>query len=106
LTFTLTPPLARNANMPSALLFYSNAPPPTSTHTLSLHDALPILVATTCAPLTSLLNPKLPLTCTNPAMSACRLITVTTAKGAPRSEEHTSELQSRRETVCSLLLEI
>src|SRR3712207_8763679 len=35
----------------------------------------------------------------------CRLIVTTTASPAPRSEEHTSELQSRQYLVCRLLLE-
>src|SRR3712207_6962042 len=36
---------------------------------------------------------------------ATRLLTATAAKGSTRSEEHTSELQSRQYLVCRLLLE-
>src|SRR5439155_6324556 len=67
--------------------FFFNDTPPTEIYTLSLHDALPIsllIAARTCS-------------------SFGR-----TAWGCPamyRSEEHTSELQSRGHLVCRLLLE-
>src|SRR5213594_5247202 len=54
----------------------------TSVHTLSLHDALPILNAADRA------RPRPGSACRAPGASA-------SATGRPRSEEHTSELQSR-----------
>src|SRR5690349_22972275 len=76
-----------------ALFFFFNDPATTEIYTLSLHDALPILVARQ--------SPR------------NRKITATTSSTAKessicwswRSEEHTSELQSRRDLVCRLLLE-
>src|SRR5690349_23438616 len=80
----------------------------TTIYTLSLHDALPILPETMSSFDT---RPRCArIACTN---STC--IGVTGAKVAcppspatarySRSEEHTSELQSRRDLVCRLLLE-
>src|SRR6266496_3009540 len=66
--------------------FFFNAPATTEIYTLSLHDALPIW---------------LPL---SPTMLPWKTGEPAAAK-ATRSEEHTSELQSRRELVCRLLLE-
>src|SRR5215471_20244661 len=67
------------------LFFFFNDTATTEIYTLSLHDALPILppppptsASTTCWP---------------------------TDPDEARSEEHTSELQSRRDLVCRLLLE-
>src|SRR6266496_972988 len=72
--------------------FFFNDTATTYIYTLSLHDALPIsrkpLGATPITryePLSRTLRPIIP--------------------GSPRSEEHTSELQSRRDLVCRLLLE-
>src|SRR5450830_2188133 len=65
--------------------FFFNDTATTEIYTLSLHDALPILPG---------LDPGLQNRCHNrPAASALR------------SEEHTSELQSRFDLVCRLLLE-
>src|SRR5258705_9040638 len=78
-----------------SFFFFFNDTATTEIYTLSLHDALPISVLT----LNSALLPSgmdseiLPLT-------VFREI-----KGVPRSEEHTSELQSLRHLVCRLLLE-
>src|SRR3989304_1540800 len=66
--------------------FFFNDTATTEIYTLSLHDALPIWV--------------MPLP---PNPSAKRTSTSRTL--APRSEEHTSELQSRLHLVCRLLLE-
>src|SRR5437868_12444568 len=80
--------------------------------TLSLHDALPILA--TKGPflrglrrwisraISSLPVPVSPVTRTEMSVPAT-LVLVT---GETRSEEHTSELQSRFDLVCRLLLEI
>src|SRR5687768_18506662 len=70
--------------------FFFNDTATTEIYTLSLHDALPILVEVIdvfCAP-----------------RGAARLCASAAASGA-RSEEHTSELQSRLHLVCRLLLE-
>src|SRR5699024_12190587 len=95
-------------------LFPSTPPSPTDTYTLSLHDALPIFSATT----RPLLNPDAK---EDPAMPAAKTLYQgrTFDSSAPadllrdaefqdctfRSEEHTSELQSRFDLVCRLLLE-
>src|SRR5436309_4163596 len=78
-------------------LFFFNAPATTSIYTLSLHDALPIwpqvgqqsgcAAGVRCRAGGSCRPPKCP------------------AVHCPRSEEHTSELQSRENLVCRLLLE-
>src|SRR6266403_6360901 len=67
----------------SFCFFFFNDTATTEIYTLSLHDALPI--SPPCCP--RCLSPS----CTRPE--------------ALRSEEHTSELQSRRDLVCRLLLE-
>src|SRR5438874_7076220 len=87
--------------------FFFNAPATTEIYTLSLHDALPISV-----------EPAAP----GPAARDVRIAAHRPRDGAVaadegprhhrvqpllpvRSEEHTSELQSRRDLVCRLLLE-
>src|SRR5206468_10415211 len=78
------------------------------TYTLSLHDALPIS-AGTCSSASGVCSTSTrawamgrssvtPPRCT--AARRCR-----PASGGTRSEEHTSELQSRSDIVCRLLLE-
>src|SRR5687768_18277620 len=73
--------------------FFFNVTATTKTYTLSLHDALPISRARralVAAPLTS--------PCARRSWASPRI-------PAARSEEHTSELQSRLHLVCRLLLE-
>src|SRR5436309_11655888 len=94
------------------LLF--NTPPSTEFYTLSLHDALPI------SPVLS--SPEfLAGVCVQPVHSAVptcageagagseysggSVLAVGAECGSGRSEEHTSELQSRENLVCRLLLE-
>src|SRR5438874_6398516 len=83
-----------------AIVFFCLDTATTEFYTLSLHDALPIsktrtLAAATVPPIASG-RPDKP---------------IKSARGNPagasesRSEEHTSELQSRRDLVCRLLLE-
>src|SRR5262245_63093563 len=67
-----------------ALVFNVSAPP--ALYTLSLHDALPISAS------------RRWWRTRRPTATPCRC-------GSPRSEEHTSELQSLRHLVCRLLLE-
>src|SRR5207249_10878837 len=103
---------------PSSLLFRHSsfsytAPPTPHPYPLSLHDALPIFPQSpnpTTAPAwsrlvnirnapgatTKLKNTSLPSHRLNPRNSSVR---------RKRSEEHTSELQSRFDLVCRLLLE-
>src|SRR5690606_41947624 len=88
------------------------APSTTATYTLSLHDALPIFMA---ASVVDLPHPVDPATRTMPRgdsaiclicsrrPSSSKLGTCVLTKR--RSEEHTSELQSRENLVCRLLLE-
>src|SRR5204862_3969463 len=65
---------------------------PTTFYTLSLHDALPIS-ARIAAPIRDRTS------------RAHRRAVRSRTTAARRSEEHTSELQSRRDLVCRLLLE-
>src|SRR5690349_24070759 len=68
----------------------------TEIYTLSLHDALPIWARCTYR---SRRPPRRALASTVLRSS------VVSENSAARSEEHTSELQSRRDLVCRLLLE-
>src|SRR5690349_25150659 len=68
------------------LFFFFNDTATTEIYTLSLHDALPISEMRTERRIRNLFS------------VACRPTEY-------RSEEHTSELQSRRDLVCRLLLE-
>src|SRR6266496_6403046 len=74
----------------SFFFFFFNDTATTEIYTLSLHDALPSSGATTCAPVST-------------ARSSSIALRRSPKPG--RSEEHTSELQSRRDLVCRLLLE-
>src|SRR5437867_7089267 len=75
-------------HFPFFCFFFFNDTAPTEIYTLSLHDALPIY---------QLLSTVLPGTFPSFALA------VTLPE--PRSEEHTSELQSPYDLVCRLLLE-
>src|SRR2546422_5061185 len=77
------------APMNSSVVFFFNDTATTEIYTLSLHDALPILPFEAARPL------PVP-----PTLLAIELLEV-----LGRSEEHTSELQSRLHLVCRLLLE-
>src|SRR5438874_4264871 len=84
-------------------MFSFRAPAPTDIYTLSLHDALPIspggkrhMAGAAVPPLLRLLPGG-----RIPAAAFARFPKLTER----RSEEHTSELQSRRDLVCRLLLE-
>src|SRR6266571_3620305 len=69
------------------LFFFFNDTPTTEIYTLSLHDAGPI-------------------SCTTSRRSSASSTTwATPTRSSPRSEEHTSELQSHVNLVCRLLLE-
>src|SRR5437868_15310244 len=79
----------------SFLFFFFNAPATTEIYTLSLHDALPILK--------SILVRWPPRESTTMGVTHVTVSVSNLAKD--RSEEHTSELQSRFDLVCRLLLE-
>src|SRR5690606_41410949 len=98
-------------------LFSCNTPPTPGIYTLSLHDALPICDAAGAGPRTFAyvetsdgMSPRIEPGDTvyiDPDQAECKpgreiwLFKV----GNGRSEEHTSELQSRENLVCRLLLE-
>src|SRR3712207_8401598 len=89
----------------SSLFFFFNDTATTEIYTLSLHDALPIspkwqLLASCCGR-TELKRATFEGR-QGPNMFLARLLGETVL---PRSEEHTSELQSRQYLVCRLLLE-
>src|SRR5436309_11269449 len=69
----------------------------TEIYTLSLHDALPISRRSRPAPIDS----RMAISLRRAVARAARR----TPSGCRRSEEHTSELQSRENLVCRLLLE-
>src|SRR2546422_8405287 len=83
--------------------FFFNDTATTEIYTLSLHDALPISSALAVLPCWSA------SAMTRAAFSARAWATSSRAKSESacsfRSEEHTSELQSRLHLVCRLLLE-
>src|SRR5690349_24739955 len=89
--------------------FFFNDPATTEIYTLSLHDALPILCD---AEQRQMLRDRGDDPEKLPAIYAEMINTAISDRPADmtitmhlRSEEHTSELQSRRDLVCRLLLE-
>src|SRR5205809_5808875 len=80
------------------LFFFFNDPATTEIYTLSLHDALPISSPGVFCPGHRVCRYRVP-----PGL--CPPGDQSTAHGPCRSEEHTSELQSRLHLVCRLLLE-
>src|SRR5439155_27183286 len=102
-SFPLLPPL------PHSLSFLFTTPPTPDIYTLSLHDALPIWQR--ARPLAGPHGGRgaRPLARDARRVSGARVHAARSsglASGVnPRSEEHTSELQSRGHLVCRLLLE-
>src|SRR3712207_8128684 len=94
------------------IFFFFNDTATTEIYTLSLHDALPIFAVSTCvsretAPpeaTTKTRSPPSPSARRPPPSALASLAPFFVSAGA-RSEEHTSELQSRQYLVCRLLLE-
>src|SRR3712207_8687488 len=86
-----------------SIIFFFNDTATTEIYTLSLHDALPICMlyvlkrVVYCAQQVDNRVKK----CVTPRKTGCFFLRVLTS----RSEEHTSELQSRQYLVCRLLLE-
>src|SRR5207237_10514444 len=98
----------------SLFLFSCYVPPPPDTSPLSLHDALPICFwsrfgtssgAIFSASAASRRAASSWPTCWSAAAPVTASIRRTPEATAPRSEEHTSELQSHLNLVCRLLLE-
>src|SRR5699024_12272381 len=88
------------SHLPFSLSFSFHDTPPTEIYTLSLHDALPIWVIPVIFAMAFFMLPQT-LTLFFPDQNWAQ----TVARFAERSEEHTSELQSRFDLVCRLLLE-
>src|SRR5207237_8337985 len=87
----------------SSFFFLFTTPPTTDIYTLSLHDALPIS-PTRCA--TSRRSRRSARPCrTRKSSAGSRAGWASPNPASPRSEEHTSELQSHLNLVCRLLLE-
>src|SRR5688572_31558760 len=93
---------------PAPRRFFFNSPPTTPLYTLSLHDALPISYK---QPVTSAevqeirgVDPSGTIK-TLLDRSLIKVVGRKKVVGRPRSEEHTSELQSQSNLVCRLLLE-
>src|SRR5438874_9227267 len=78
--------------LPRGFSFFFKDTATTDIHTLSLHDALPISLGVRHS---AEVGPH-GVTCLEATRAGSRFV---------RSEEHTSELQSRRDLVCRLLLE-
>src|SRR5690606_41355092 len=100
LRLSLSSAITSHSPTPMSGTFSLHDPATTQLYTLSLHDALPLscgparrraTAAPRCWPWSSRSTPTRP----TPRRSSRR----------PRSEEHTSELQSRENLVCRLLLE-
>src|SRR6266496_821008 len=87
----IAPRLAYQALQKFLVFFFNDTATP-EIYTLSLHDALPTSALSPAASVFERRSRSVP-----PTSKVC---------GAPgrRSEEHTSELQSRRDLVCRLLL--
>src|SRR5206468_12642122 len=101
--------LAQTAARHQSSLFLSPPTPPPHIYTLSLHDALPISSMTESSP-----APATPSIDFLRAAAAQQGVSVSDEdlegvlgflEEPERSEEHTSELQSRSDLVCRLLLE-
>src|SRR5258707_7905990 len=82
------------------VFFFFNDTATTEIYTLSLHDALPI-----CGPDTPRPRMSRPFDRWSSVTAAMVVAVAVRAAITMRSEEHTSELQSRQYLVCRLLLE-
>src|SRR5206468_4382015 len=93
----------------SSLLFFFLDTAPAAIYTLSLHDALPISCASSSAFRCAFCRSRSPrpfwLRSSRCCASRSRSSAWFACAPPSRSEEHTSELQSRSDLVCRLLLE-
>src|SRR5690606_41956675 len=94
----------------SSNFFLFNDPPTTKIYTLSLHDALPICVKNFQAVCQSVKSSKktevqIKVQDTDEFIIIPKKALTILSTVIERSEEHTSELQSRENLVCRLLLE-
>src|SRR5207249_11255155 len=100
------PPFHYSPSLHSLLSCLSTDPPPTEIYTLSLHDALPISERQDVTRGQTHVGAGVHADTGDPVGTSVR---ERRRVGRPvlsdRSEEHTSELQSRFELVCRLLLE-
>src|SRR3712207_8654806 len=91
------------------IYFFFNDTATTEIYTLSLHDALPIwspkIVENICFPATFEVRMPFTFSMTNTAGANSLMTWRYSRYRKCRSEEHTSELQSRQYLVCRLLLE-
>src|SRR3712207_7047746 len=93
------------------LFFFFNDTATTEIYTLSLHDALPILIKSDPPTYKFFLGSTAEKVEFNNPVSTEQLsetihnVTSINVQSSKRSEEHTSELQSRQYLVCRLLLE-
>src|SRR2546422_11042633 len=92
--------LAKNRLLTQRFFFFFNDTATTEIYTLSLHDALPIsrIAGWSC-------TGRAPRARSRPAIPRCPRPIARWGSRSWRSEEHTSELQSRLHLVCRLLLE-
>src|SRR5690606_41661160 len=99
LFFSLTPPF-------TSLFFFFQATPTPAIYTLSLHDALPICCRAISRTSSGAGGSRAPTSSrSGPATATPYRSCRPTWPMQRRSEEHTSELQSRENLVCRLLLE-
>src|SRR3712207_8732235 len=87
----------------SVFFVFFNDTATTEIYTLSLHDALPISANTRPAIISTVA--KRPKRMRSSRSRDARVASGNWRSSAERSEEHTSELQSRQYLVCRLLLE-
>src|SRR3712207_9323902 len=91
------------------IFFFFNDTATTEIYTLSLHDALPISARCKSGRSDAGRSPRVRKCARPPRGEICRTPEVHSrsgrSRGCMRSEEHTSELQSRQYLVCRLLLE-
>src|SRR3712207_9443677 len=100
-------PLRSNIQHVCRFFFFFNDTATTEIYTLSLHDALPIWSSSLPARLGLRLaaSPKMRIRIGIAMMAMTTRMSRDTTAIPKRSEEHTSELQSRQYLVCRLLLE-
>src|SRR3712207_8572730 len=85
--------------------FFFNDTATTEIYTLSLHDALPISSRSRTSPKAAATHPNSPRNVRAVCGKASAKRESAARRRRVRSEEHTSELQSRQYLVCRLLLE-